>query len=159
MAGSKRKYDRAELEQKMETIELSKRGTFRDLASGLDISHNRLLHNERMIRSVTSAIRPSLTNEQKLLRYHFCCERVDLESVRRAYTRGRGRWRFQPMFNRVFVDEMRSSSTLHQIQCRETTIWYLHVLRSNFQICVNSLGILVGILPHFPSRDNISFGA
>ena len=105
--GSKRKYDREELEERMETIPLNKRGTFRDLASGLDISHTTAfdLLKEGSIRSITSVVKPSLTEEQKLLRYHFCCDMVNLDSVQRAYTRGSGRWRYGAMFNRVFVDE------------------------------------------------------
>ena len=92
------KYDRQELREAIKKIPLPKRKTMASLSTALGVSAGTIHHltrNEKLLKPHTSAVKPSLTDINKLERVEFCIqeEDADLPGI------------FKPFFDRIHDDE------------------------------------------------------
>ena len=97
--GRHRKWDPDEIREAVKLIPLFKRRTIRDLAHALAIPKSTLFRlkndgDEPVIMTCTSALKPALTEQHKLLRVTFCLTKID------PLTR-----RYDHCYNSVHVDE------------------------------------------------------
>ena len=102
--GRKKVYDREVLGERLLNVPLNERGTYRNLASQLDISKDtaKSLVGEGVIRIHTSALKPFLTDKIKDARYLHATSKIDLGSLNVHEERA---WQYKGMFNEVHVDE------------------------------------------------------
>jgi hypothetical protein len=72
-SGRKRVYDRDEIKAEINKLPKHLKQTYRSLAATLGISRTpirSMLHNDSMIRKFKAFLKPSLTEENKLIRYY-----------------------------------------------------------------------------------------
>ena len=89
------KYDIHELNNAIQKVDYAKRGTFRDLADELKISKSILWKtmSEGGICSHSSTVKPSLTEENRIHRFYYCCDEIKDNGL------------FKDMYNRIHLDE------------------------------------------------------
>ena len=88
-------YDIHTLKNEISQIPLSKRKTLRDVANTLSVSTSvvQKMKASGELKPHSSALRPMLTEENKINRYLYCCNEVRRNAI------------MNDMFDRVHVDE------------------------------------------------------
>ena len=102
-SGRKKKYDREKLGQLTKVLPLSERGTYSNLAANLNVAKTTAwrLQNDGFT-AISSALKPSLTEEQKITRVQYCLSFID----KRSYgLRNEHEYQFTDMMADVHVDE------------------------------------------------------
>ena len=99
--GRKIKYDRAALKERVLNVPLNDRGTYRDLASQIEVSKDtvKALIDEGNFRVHSSSLKPYLTEVNKDERYQFATSKIDMLSM------DQDNWQYRGMFDEVHVDE------------------------------------------------------
>ena len=82
-------FNRDELEVTLVLLPLSRRGTLRSMAEGLKVSSgtaHRLLHEvDAVVRVHTSAVKPTLTEENAAARYAFAVNEIEPNGLYKAF--------------------------------------------------------------------------
>ena len=103
--GRKPKWDRKELREEVRAMKFKDRRTIRGLASKLNIPRStigRMIKVEGVFRRHSSAVKPILTDENKVARVLYCLEEVF--PVRKEIN-GESLYLYKDLFDRVDVDE------------------------------------------------------
>jgi len=107
--GRKLVYDREELASAIAEVPEDQKQTIRQLAKALGVSV-RLLQDmmnyqaedgNSLLRRCNTYLFPSLTEDNKLLRFYYACNEVKVT----GFNQRNIRYHFNPQFNRVYVDE------------------------------------------------------
>ena len=100
-------YDREVLKERVLAIPFSKRRKQRHLAAQLNMPRSTihyLLKSQKFFRRHTSAVKPKLTDENKLKRLQHAMSKIDLNTTTET-RRGPAEPKFMPLFDEVHVDE------------------------------------------------------
>lgn len=102
LRGRRQQYDRNALREQVRSIPFKDRRNFRQLATATGVSKTLLFNMmkiEKIFKRHSSALKPTLTDEQKVARYNYCLEEIH------PRVRNDGKKHFKDMFDRVDVDK------------------------------------------------------
>jgi len=101
-------YDREELKQRVLAIPFSKRRKERHLAAQLGMARSTvhyLLHGQKISKRISSAVKPKLTEANKVRRLEHAMSKIDLNTRTTLARLGPAVPKYMPLFDEVHVDE------------------------------------------------------